>query len=67
MRTARDLARELGKIYDTMVTVDEHFEHEARMNAALHMSPNVRPAPLAVATHTAREEMARLIKELEEE
>jgi hypothetical protein len=66
MRSSQDLARELSKILDTLIFADMHFSREAEMNAALHMSPMVRPTPLASAISYAKSDMERLIAELEE-
>ncbi len=41
--------RELQKVLDVLKVVECHFNHEAEMNAALHMAASVRPAPLCVA------------------
>jgi hypothetical protein len=67
VRPADDLARQLTKVLDAVELAHQHFDYEARMNAALHMNSNVRPAPLAVAITAARDDLARLIGELEEE
>lgn len=64
MRDPKDLARELVKVSDVMDMAVSHFDHEASMNAALHMSTVVRPAPLAAALTGARADLARLIDEL---
>jgi hypothetical protein len=48
-----DLKRELLKVFDTLKVVNDHFDHEAKMNAALHMAAEVRPAPLAAAVARA--------------
>jgi hypothetical protein len=63
-RTPADLARELEKVHDVLVVVNLHFASEAAMNAALHMSQAVRPAPLAVAVDGAAADLGRLIVEL---
>lgn len=60
-----NILRELRKISDTLVVAAEHFEAEAKMNAALHMSLNVHPAPLAAAVVVARDSIGRLIYEME--
>lgn len=59
-----DLIRQLEKILDTVETTNKHFQAEAEMNAALHMNPTVRPAPLAVAVATARDDLTQLIVDL---
>lgn len=64
MRNPTDLSRELQKIEDIVAVCLEHFDHEARMNAALHMARDVRPAPLASALATADADLRRLIGEL---
>jgi hypothetical protein len=66
-RSPVDLARELAKVADALAMADVHFQAEAEMNAALHMSPTIRPAPLAAAISTAHQELSRIISELEEE
>jgi hypothetical protein len=48
-----DEARQVQKSLDTLEVVERHFSHEAKMNAALHMAAEVRPAPLAVAVENA--------------
>lgn len=48
-----DLIRELEKALDVLRVCDRHFSAEAEMNAALHMTENVRPNPLAAAVSTA--------------
>lgn len=63
-RSPEDLARELLKIRDAVQGANVHFYHEARMNAALHMSADVRPAPLAAAIRSAVTDLDRLIMEL---
>jgi hypothetical protein len=67
MRTASDIVRELQKISDVIDLVDKHFMAEAEMNAAQHMASVVRPAPLTMATAQAKDDLHRLIKELEDE
>lgn len=67
MRGAQDMARELGKIEFVLARVDQHFQHEAQMNAALHMSEQVRPAPLASAVEGALADVRRLGKECEDD
>ena len=57
-----DRIRELEKIQDVLLACDRHFNAEAQMNAALHMSTTVRPAPLAAATATAVESIRLLIE-----
>lgn len=66
MRTPEDMARQLGKVLDAVELAHKHFSAEADMNAALHMSATVRPAPLAVAIESARDDLVLLIGELEE-
>lgn len=67
MRTPEDLARQLSKVLDAVELAHIHFSAEAKMNAALHMSTTVRPAPLATAIEAALDDLVRLISELEEE
>lgn len=67
MRHPADMARELAKIRDAVSGAVRHFDAEAEMNAALHLATEVRPAPLAVAVKTARDDLDRLIRELSEE
>jgi len=57
-----DRIRELEKIQDVLLACDRHFAAEAQMNAALHMSSTVRPAPLAAATAGAVESIRLLIE-----
>ena len=65
--TNADLIRQLEKIRDTVEVADQHFSAEAKMNAALHMNPNVRSAPLAVAVATALDDLTNLIVDLTNE
>jgi len=41
-----NMIRELEKVADVLEVASRHFNHEAEMNAALHMATTVRPAPL---------------------
>jgi hypothetical protein len=66
MRTPTDLARELTKILDTMEVAVTHFESQAQADAASHMATTVRPNPLTIAVVAARDDIKRLIRELEE-
>lgn len=61
-----DLIREIEKIRHVLALADRHFTAEAQMNAALHMSDTVRPAPLAAAVGTALNSAARLVAILKE-
>lgn len=65
-RTNADLARELDKVHEVVTFALKHFRAEAEMNAALHMSPEVRPAPLAAAIDIASHDLARIYAELME-
>jgi hypothetical protein len=65
-RTDGDLVRQLEKVRDTVAMADKHFTAEAEMNAALHMAPTVRPAPLVRGDHGRRDDLDRLIGELKE-
>jgi len=56
-----DEKRELAKVLDVMIVVKEHLFAEAEMNAALHMSREVRPAPLAMAVDRAVLDLAGLL------
>lgn len=58
-----DQKREVQKAVDVIQKVHDHFSHEAAMNAALHMSDKIRPAPLAVAVEEALDTLKRLIGE----
>lgn len=62
--TTADLIRQLEKVRDAVEVADAHFQAESRMNAALHMNPTVRPAPLAVAVATALDDLTNLIVDL---
>jgi hypothetical protein len=64
MRSNDDQRRELEKIAEAVDAAVRHFRAEAVMNAALHLSPTVRPAPLAVAIEAASDDLHRLIEEL---
>ncbi len=57
-----DERRQVEKALATMYKVQEHFDAEARMNAALHMSDIVRPAPLAAAVSVAVLDLERLVE-----
>lgn len=48
-----DAVRELTKALDVLRACARHFNAEAEMNAALHLSFNVLPNPLASAVNTA--------------
>lgn len=57
-----DERRQIEKALTTMYWVEKHFETEAKMNAALHMSDIVRPAPLAAAVSIAVLDLERVIE-----
>lgn len=57
-----DERRQIEKALDVMYRVRDHFDHEAAMNAALHMSDVVRPAPLASAVGSAVIDLERVIQ-----
>lgn len=57
----------MSKILDTVEVTVKHFRAEAEMNAALHMASTVRPAPLAAAIETSRDDLITLISELDSE
>jgi len=57
-----DEKRQIEKALDVMYMVQKHFDHEAAMNAALHMSDTVRPAPLAAAVTAAVLDLERLVE-----
>ena len=59
-----DLIRELEKIGDVLNAANTHFQSEAMMNAALHMSGSVRPAPLASAVQVACTSLDVLVQDL---
>lgn len=44
---ATDALREITKLLDTLTAAERHFNAEAEMNAALHLSEKVMPNPLA--------------------
>jgi len=44
-----DTARQLDKIGDVLTQVHHHLFNKDKSNAALHMSQEVRPAPLTTA------------------
>ena len=67
MRDPADLSRELAKIADTVAVAVDHFQTQARADAALHMAKTVRPNPLTVAMEAALADLIRLINELNEE
>jgi hypothetical protein len=57
-----DQERQIEKALAVMRKVQEHFDHEAAMNAALHMSDVIRPAPLAAAVARAVIDLERLLQ-----
>lgn len=59
-----DLVRELEKILDALTWADQHFDAEARMNAALHLNATIRPAPLASEIASAKQGVERLLADL---
>lgn len=63
--THEDLMREIAKLSDVLAAANRHMRAEAEMNAALHMSRDVRPAPLASAVATAAESAYRLWENLD--
>lgn len=67
MRTAQDLARELTKIHDTMVLGTENMILRGRADATLHMAREVRYNPLTVAMIGSRDDLERIIAELQTE
>lgn len=62
---SNDEIRQLQKIRDVLVRADDHFSHEAKMNAALHMAIEVRPAPLASAVSQAMLDLDRILADQE--
>lgn len=66
MTTLYDTIRELEKIADAVDTAVSHFEHEAEMNAALHMAKTTRIAPLGAAMQTAQQSLHGLIAGMKE-
>lgn len=62
-----DIIRELDKAIDIVALADEHFANEAKMNAALHMSAEVRPAPLASAITLTHANLKNLRERLSDE
>lgn len=57
-----DERRQVEKAIDVMRRARDHFDAEAKMNAALHMSDTVRPAPLAAAVAQAVIDLERLLE-----
>lgn len=57
-----DEKRQIEKALTVLYRVRDHFDHEAAMNAALHMSDVVRPAPLAAALAIAVIDLERLLE-----
>lgn len=55
--------RELTKVLDVLKKANEHFHHEAMMNAALHMADTVRPAPLAAAVEGSVDTLIQLLED----
>jgi hypothetical protein len=48
-----DATRELEKVLDVLRACARHFNAEAEMNAALHLSDKVLPNPLASKVNSA--------------
>lgn len=44
---AADALREIEKLIEALTAAERHFDAEAEMNAALHLSEKVMPNPLA--------------------
>jgi len=63
--TNADLHRELSKIHDVLVLVDEHLAAKDKMNAALHMAREVRSTPLSVAVGGAKKDLEALMERME--
>lgn len=61
-----DLHRELRKIEDVLGKVSAHLNYKDNMNAALHMSDNVHPTPLASAVSTSCVNLNALLDRLSE-
>jgi len=59
-----DIVRELQKIGDTLTAVCVHLDAKDSMNAALHMSSEIRSTPLASSAKNARAMTANLISRL---
>lgn len=62
-----DERRQVEKVLGTVIMATKHFDGEAAMNAALHMSDVVRPAPLAAAMAVAALDLGRLLEQTAEE
>ena len=56
-----DIIRELQKIDDTLTAVAIHLDAKDAMNAALHMSTEIRSTPLASAVRISRAATADLM------
>lgn len=50
---ATDALREIEKLLDALTAAGRHFNAEAEMNAALHLTENVMPNPLAAKVNGA--------------
>jgi hypothetical protein len=59
-----DLHRELGKVYSVLEKVDTHLRAKDQMNAALHMSSEVRPTPLAASVRVTTTNLGELMDRL---
>lgn len=59
-----DIIREVQKLYDTLTAVDVHLGAKDSMNAALHMSTEIRSTPLASAVNVARANASNLMSRL---
>lgn len=59
-----DVIREVQKIYDVLNAVCVHLGAKDEMNAALHMSAEVRATPLTSAARTARANAVNLMSNL---
>lgn len=67
MGNNNDLIRELEKIHDVLLKVQQQMFMQASANAALHMSDTVRPAPLVVALGIATTNLTNIIVNLQGE
>lgn len=61
-----DFHRELGKIYSTLLLMQKHLDSKDQMNAALHMSGDVRSTPLASAISRDIDNLRDLMDRLSE-
>ncbi|HYT43029.1 MAG TPA: hypothetical protein VEP90_11855 [Methylomirabilota bacterium] len=59
-----DTIREVQKLYDALTAASVYLDSKDQMNAALHMSTEIRSTPLASAVRNARANATNLMSRL---